>query len=281
MLPGGTEKVELAARASGIKDATVVPIIKYITTKGKTLHSKKSPHVIDAPHNTGETPTQDGPNLTQVDPDSMDTDVNCINDPDLTATPQEDITQHAEQLASTSLQENVGYLSETKIQAMLGEELEALLKKSGINPLIGMPGFNIHLDTPTEILHTVLLGVVKYFWAQTIWYLKSHSKSLSLFQTCLASASWKGLNAPSTNAKYICQYHNSLIRKHYKSLAQDILHTWNIIGALMVLLWHTEIEDLERYLVSLTQTIDDFLNIMAVMDTYIYFPNFLYFYGII
>ncbi|KAH8978821.1 hypothetical protein EDB86DRAFT_2815391 [Lactarius hatsudake] len=214
-LPGGTDKVELAARASGIKDAMVTPIIKHITTKGKTLRSKKSTHG------------------------------------------------------------NVGRLSETEIRAMLGEELEVLLKKSGINPLIGMPGFNIHLDTPTEILHTVLLGVVKYYWAQTIWYLKSRSKSLSLFRTRLASASWRGLNAPSTNAEYICQYHNSLIGKHFKSLAQvmpfliyglvsqDLLRAWNIIGALIVLLWHTEIEDLERYLASLTRTIDDFLNITA------------------
>ena len=125
-------------------------------------------------------------------------------------------------------------------------------------------GYNIHLDTPTEILHTVLLGVVKYYWAQSIWYLKNRSKSLSLFQTRLASVHWNGLNAPSTNAEYICQYHNSLIGKHLKSLAQvmpflvfnlvpqDVLRAWNIIGAFVVLLWHTEIEDMERYLVSLS-----------------------------
>ena len=206
-----------------------------------------------------------------------------------TATPEDvqqhnaivDITHEAEKLASASIQENTGRLSEPEIQAILAEELEALLKKCGINPLIGMPGtyefyvnsisslmtltgYNIHLDTPMEILHTVLLGVVKYYWAQSIWYLKSRSKSLSLFQTCLASVHWSGLNAPNTNAKYICQYHNSLIGKHYKSLAQvmpflvfdlvpqDVLHAWNIIGALVVLLWHTEIEDLESYLVSLS-----------------------------
>ena len=127
-----------------------------------------------------------------------------------------------------------------------------------------LTGYNIHLDTPTEILHTVLLGVVKYYWAQSIWYLKNRSKSLSLFQTCLASVHWSGLNAPNMNTEYICQYHNSLIRKHYKSLAQvmpflvfdlvpqDILRAWNIIGTLVVLLWHTEIEDLESYLVSLS-----------------------------
>ena len=204
-----------------------------------------------------------------------------------TATPEDvqqhntivDITREAEKLASASLQENTGQLSEPEIRAVLAAELETLLKKCGINPLIGMPGmyefyadgilllmvptgYNIHLDTPTEILHTVLLGVVKYYWAQSIWYLKNRSKSLALFQTRLASVHWNGLNAPSTNAEYICQYHGSLIGKHFKSLTQvmpflifdlvpqDVLRAWNIIGALLVLLWHTEIEDLECYLVS-------------------------------
>ncbi|KAF8259700.1 hypothetical protein EI94DRAFT_1773885 [Lactarius quietus] len=82
----------------------------------------------------------------------------------------------------------------------------------GMNPLIGMPGFNMHQDTPTEILHTVLLGIVKYYWAQTIWYLKHRSKSISLFQTRLASTNWNGLNALSTNT--------DLIGKHFKSLVQ-------------------------------------------------------------
>jgi len=96
-----------------------------------------------------------------------------------------------------------------------------------------------------------------------MWYLKTRSKSLTIFQTRLASTDWNGLNAPSTNAEYICQYHGSLIGKHFKSLAQvmpfliydivpqDVLRAWNVIGALVVLLWHTEIEDLEGYLVRL------------------------------
>ncbi|KAN0136748.1 hypothetical protein V8E53_005518 [Lactarius tabidus] len=179
-------------------------------------------------------------------------------------------------------------LSEQEIQAKLTEEMEDLLSKGGINPLIGMSGFNIHLDTPTEILHTVLLGVVKYYWAQTIWYLKNRSKSLNLFQIRLASVEWNGLNAPSTDAAYICQYHGSLIGKHFKGLAQvmpflvydlvpeNVLHAWNIIGALVVLLWHTEIEDVECYLSSLTQIIGDFLNITAKCSPSILIskPNF-------
>ncbi|KAH9165166.1 hypothetical protein EDB89DRAFT_1858608 [Lactarius sanguifluus] len=230
ILPGGSDKVDSAARNSGIKDAAQ--------------------------------------NVT----------VDCALEAGLAA--------------STSLQDSVRKLSEQEIQAKLREERDSLLRKGGINPLIGMPGFNMHLDTPTEILHTVLLGVVKYYWAQTIWQLKNCSKNMALFQTRLASVDWNGLNAPSTDAEYICQYHGSLIRKHFKGLAQvmpfliydivhkDVLHAWNIIGVLLVLLWHTEIEDIECYFVSsgtisfswhysnmlqvsLTQTIDDFLNITA------------------
>ena len=220
-----------------------------------------------------------------------------------------DSAQEAGPAASAPLEGDVRKLTELEIQAKLTEEMDDLLRKGGMNPLIEMPGthlvhirwssqvvisagFNMHNDTPTEILHTVLLGVVKYYWAQTIWYLKNRSKSLPLFQTRLASVEWHGLNALSTDAAYICQYNGSLIGKHFKSLAQvmsflvydlvpeDVLCAWNIIGGLVVLLWHTDIEDIECYLVRfrttslsryhpnmpqtlLTQTIEDFLNITA------------------
>jgi hypothetical protein len=247
VLPGGSDKVESAMRSSGIKDTTVAPIISYITAKGKELRSNKSR-------------------------DNADTSQNGTADTTVTA--EDDSTL---ELASVPLQEDTLRLSEPEIQAELIEELGVLLKQRGMNPLLGTPGmiqsvsmgghtyfagFDVHRDTPTEILHTVLLGVVKYYWAQTIWYLKNRSKSMTLFQTRLASTSWKGLNAPSTNAEYICQYNGSLIGKHFKSLAQvmpfliydlvpqDVLRAWNIMGALIVLLWHTEIADVEDYLVS-------------------------------
>lgn len=127
--------------------------------------------------------------------------------------------------------------------------------------MVHIPGVDIHMDTPTEILHTVLLGIVKYFWGQTVWLLeKSHS--MDTFQTRLSSIDSDGLNAPCLNAEYICKYKGSLIGKHFKSLAQvmpflifdlvpkNVLDGWNVIGALVVLLWHTEIQDTEKYLVS-------------------------------
>jgi hypothetical protein len=120
---------------------------------------------------------------------------------------------------------------------------------------------DIHQDTPTEILHTVLLGVVKYFWSQTVWILEK-SKKFGLFQTRLHSVITGGLNIPKIPADYMCHYRGALIGKHFKTLSQviaftvydlvprDVLDAWLELGHLTVLLWHTKIDDMEKYLVS-------------------------------
>ena len=131
------------------------------------------------------------------------------------------------------------------------------------------------MDTPTEILHTILLGVVKYFWGQTVFLLEKYHM-LHIFQSRLDSVETHGLNAPTLNADYVCRYKGSLVGKHFKSLAQvmpfliydcvpkNVLDGWTVIGELVVLLWHTEITHTETYLALLTRTINDFLNIAAL-----------------
>ncbi|KAG1730147.1 uncharacterized protein EDB91DRAFT_1239152 [Suillus paluster] len=167
-------------------------------------------------------------------------------------------------------------LAESEVCAKLEDELEHLLQSrtcyDAINPLLGMNGLNIHLDTPTEILHTVLLGVVKYFWGQTVFLLEK-AKLLTVFQTRLASLETDGLNVPSLNADYICHYKGGLIGKHFKSLAQvmpfavydlvpkSVLDGWTAIRELVVLIWHTKINDTESYLAALSRKIGDFLNV--------------------
>jgi hypothetical protein len=181
--------------------------------------------------------------------------------------------------------------TESQVRTQLENELSDLLQGrtrcDAINPLLGMNGehyqivcdllsshryigINIHMDTPTEILHTVLLGVVKYFWGQTVFLLEK-AKLLNCFQTHLNSLDKDGLNAPSLNADYICHYKGGLISKHFKSLVQvmlfvindlvpkSVLDGWTLIGELVVLIWHTKIDDTEQYLAKLTQMISDFL----------------------
>jgi hypothetical protein len=122
------------------------------------------------------------------------------------------------------------------------------------------PGVDISQDTPTEILHTVLLGVVKYFWGQTVFILEKEKK-FDLFQARLNSIVEDGLDVPKITADYMCRYRGGLIGKHFKTLAQvmaftvydlvseDVLNAWLILGRLIVLLWHTEIDDIEKYTV--------------------------------
>jgi hypothetical protein len=121
-------------------------------------------------------------------------------------------------------------------------------------------GVDIHLDTPTEILHTILLGVVKYFWGQTVFLLEK-SKKFDVFQSRLNSVVQDGLNIPKIPADYMCHYKGGLIGKHFKTLSQimaftvydlvprEVLDAWLVIGRLIVLLWHTEIKDQTSYFV--------------------------------
>lgn len=170
-------------------------------------------------------------------------------------------------------------MKESEVKAALEKELKDLLNGKNlddvINPLLGMNGMNIHLDTPTEILHTILLGVVKYFWGQTVYLIKK-AKLLDVFQSCLGSINHDALNAPSLNPEYICRYKGGLIGKHFKSLVQvmpfiihdlilqTVIDGWTTLGELVVLLWHTKIDHIEVYLAWLTRTIEDFLNVTAI-----------------
>lgn len=109
-------------------------------------------------------------------------------------------------------------------------------------------------------MHTVLLGVVKYFWGQSVFVI-NQKKKFDEFKIRFQSLSLEGLNIPSPALNYICTYPSSLVGKHLKTLVQvmvllvdglvegDLLDAWGVLGDLVVLLWHTEIEDMEPYLV--------------------------------
>ncbi|KAJ6632455.1 hypothetical protein B0H10DRAFT_1770681 [Mycena sp. CBHHK59/15] len=164
--------------------------------------------------------------------------------------------------------------SPDEVQTILTEELKKHQQKGGgiTNPLFDMDSVDMHKDTPTEILHTILLGVVKYYWGQTVWLLEK-GKDFPLFQTRLNSLVEDGLNVPKIQADYMCQYKGGLIGKHFKTLSQvmafavhglvpqDVLEAWLILGRLTVLLWHTDIEDVSTYTKDLETCIDDFINI--------------------
>lgn len=88
-----------------------------------------------------------------------------------------------------------------------------------INPLLEILGLNIHKDTPTEILHTLLLSVVKYYWGQMAFILDKYHL-LATFQVHLDSVVKDGFGDVTLGADYMVQYKGSIIGGHFKSLAQ-------------------------------------------------------------
>ncbi|KAJ7050132.1 hypothetical protein C8F01DRAFT_1068165 [Mycena amicta] len=126
-----------------------------------------------------------------------------------------------------------------------------------VNPLLDFSGLDPNRDTPVEILHTILLGIIKYAWhlLHTSW----SSSEQDLFAVRLQSTDTDGLTIPPIRAAYMMQYRNGLIGKHFKALMQTmVFHMHEItspeqfalvkaVCALGPLLWVSEIDNMEQY----------------------------------
>lgn len=125
--------------------------------------------------------------------------------------------------------------------------------------LIFLSGLDPTQDTPVEILHTILLGIMKYVWhlINITW----SDADRALFAIRLQSTDLDGLTVPPLRAAYMIQYRNNLIGKHFKTLMQTMaFHVHDIVspeefalikatGALGALLWVHEIKNMTEYLV--------------------------------
>ncbi|KAI6144748.1 hypothetical protein BKA82DRAFT_4330916 [Pisolithus tinctorius] len=145
----------------------------------------------------------------------------------------------------------------SEVREVLEKELTGFLQgrvlEDAINPLLGMKDVNIHLDMPMEILHMILLGVMKYFWGQTVFLLKK-ANLVSTFQSRLDAIDQDRLNSLAQVMPFVI---HDLVLQH-------VMDGWTSIGELVVLLWHTKIDNTDEYLINAS---------LSAPDQYIYQAN--------
>ena len=114
-------------------------------------------------------------------------------------------------------------------------------------------------DMPIEILHTILLGIMKYVWhsLNVSWMDSTHA----IFAIRLQLVDLSGLTVAPLRAGYIIQYQNNLIGKHFKTLIQMLAFTVHdlvtsqeftliqAVGALGAALWVHKIKNMDEYIV--------------------------------
>ncbi|KAJ7780113.1 hypothetical protein DFH07DRAFT_1026009 [Mycena maculata] len=161
----------------------------------------------------------------------------------------------------------------------IADELRAWLEEQPgdkMNPLLDIIGLDPSQDTPVELLHTILLGVMKYIWhhMNTQW----SDADRHLLAIRLQSTDLSGLTVPPLRAGYLTQYKNNLIGKHFKTMMQALaFHVHGMsnpnefalikaAGDLGARLWVPEIGDMDTYLEQLKIAIANLLDAFDAVD---------------
>ncbi|KAI8457157.1 hypothetical protein BY996DRAFT_8433907 [Phakopsora pachyrhizi] len=151
-----------------------------------------------------------------------------------------------------------------KINKFQEEKIQELF-----NPFFELKGFDGHKDTPVEVLHVVLLGVLKYLYRDLISSLSIGKKDELVAR--LQSFDTNNLNIPSIKANYLVQHYSSLVGKDFKILIQtapfvifplieESRHQiWISLCHLCSVIFQTHISDLQKYLSLLHYFTQDFL----------------------
>lgn len=126
-----------------------------------------------------------------------------------------------------------------------------------------MTDFDANQDSPFELLHVVLLGVVKYWWRDAVSRQTSQGKSI--LKTRIASLDVSGLNIKPPNGVTLVTYAGSLVGRDFRvvlQIAPAVLHgllpdviyeAWLSICRLAPLIFQPVIDNSTEFLVRGTE----------------------------
>ncbi|KAA1078750.1 hypothetical protein PGTUg99_008919 [Puccinia graminis f. sp. tritici] len=140
------------------------------------------------------------------------------------------------------------------------------------NPFLELLGFDGVHDTPVEILHVILLGIVKYLARDLVGSVTAANRDELVGR--LRSFSISCLNIDSVKPEYLIKHIKSLVGRDFKILLQagpfflmsfispEKQAIWLALCKLAPLIFQSRIGDMTRYLVDLQAHIDIFLYLM-------------------
>ncbi|EMD30756.1 hypothetical protein CERSUDRAFT_101018 [Gelatoporia subvermispora B] len=157
------------------------------------------------------------------------------------------------------------------------EQCRAQMPPNLFNPVLRVPHFDAHSETPFEALHCVLLGAVKYFWRDAV--ARQTSEGKETLKVRLSSINTTGLSISPLRGHTLVQYAGSLVGRDFQvvlQVAPAVLHgliptaayeAWTALCRLAPLIFQPEINDLELYLTRLDSAVADFLSATALWTT--------------
>ncbi|EIN08604.1 hypothetical protein PUNSTDRAFT_28808, partial [Punctularia strigosozonata HHB-11173 SS5] len=142
------------------------------------------------------------------------------------------------------------------------------------NPALMVDDFDPHVDSPVELLHVVLLGVVKYWWRDAVSRQDSEGRKQLIARINSVAAGGLGIKPP--DGRILVNYAGSLVGRDFRVILQiapfvlvDMIpirayEAWLSLGRLAPLLYQPEISDIEKYMPKLEDAISDFLACTAL-----------------
>ncbi|KAI0259692.1 hypothetical protein BC834DRAFT_806373, partial [Gloeopeniophorella convolvens] len=147
------------------------------------------------------------------------------------------------------------------------------LPENMLSPVWRIRGLDPHADTPVEILHTVLLGFVKYFWRDVVHNrLGTNVQKKELLKIRLSSLDITGLQLGRRLPGHtLVQYAGSLTGRDFRIIAQvapyvlyDLVpapcfDAWVSLSNLVPLVWQPAIANIDEYIERLDSSIHNFI----------------------